>query len=326
MAWVDVGSSRYRAASDRAAAIQQGEGGRGACSTPFIRSTVRVFAKRWPRKSPRKSGGPNCSSRLIPAMNRRRRASRVAEADGFIASCREKYGLADFRPDVHSAGGRGAGAAFRADRQDRRAQWAEEFVDGHERRLRDCDPVRRYPCPRRLGDFRAPLSTGASLRCYEPRGGSAARIRAPRDRVELVATHPITISVSGPSRCNSRSIDAFVIEMHPAVGEKFSRARCRNTALPRPAMRGECVVIDLDNEIIEMVVAREPIAALRAIQPHRLVVMATGGIFAPGVFGPDRANREKCVRPRMAVGAPPQPAVAGTCLSGSRHRLPACWP
>jgi hypothetical protein len=31
----------------------------------------------------------------------------------------------------------------------------------------------------------------------------------------------------------------FVIDTHPAVGPKFSRAKCRNTALPRPAMRGE---------------------------------------------------------------------------------------
>jgi hypothetical protein len=30
----------------------------------------------------------------------------------------------------------------------------------------------------------------------------------------------------------------FVIETQPAVAEKFVRARCRNTALPRPAIRG----------------------------------------------------------------------------------------
>ena len=31
----------------------------------------------------------------------------------------------------------------------------------------------------------------------------------------------------------------FVIETHPAVGPKLSRAKCKNTALPRPATRGE---------------------------------------------------------------------------------------
>ena len=79
------------------------------------------------------------------------------EADAFIASCRDKYGLIDFRPDVHPAGRRGAGAAFRVDGQDRRAQRAEKSVDGHERRFRDRDPVRRHTCARGLGDFWAPL-------------------------------------------------------------------------------------------------------------------------------------------------------------------------
>ena len=71
-------------------------------------------------------------------------------------------------------------------------------------------------------------------------------------------------------------------------------------------MRGWRVVVDLDNEIIEMIVAHQPVAAVLAIQPHRLIVMAARGIFAPGVFGPDGANRQKGAGPRMAVGAPPQ--------------------
>jgi hypothetical protein len=66
------------------------------------------------------------------------------------------------------------------------------------------------------------------------------------------------------------------------------------------------VVIDLDNEIVEAVVAREPIAAAISVEPHRLVVMAAPGIFAPGVLPADGANRQKCPRPRVAVGAPPQ--------------------
>src|SRR6266852_2284823 len=48
-----------------------------------------------------------------------------SEADAFIASCRDN----------------------------RRAQRLKEFVDGHERGLRDRDPVRRHPCPRWLRDF-----------------------------------------------------------------------------------------------------------------------------------------------------------------------------
>lgn len=65
-------------------------------------------------------------------------------------------------------------------------------------------------------------------------------------------------------------------------------------------------MIDLDDKIVEMIVAPEPVAALAAIPPHRLIVMAALRIFAPGVVGPDRANRQERPRPRMAVGAPPQ--------------------
>ena len=65
-------------------------------------------------------------------------------------------------------------------------------------------------------------------------------------------------------------------------------------------------MIDLDDKIVEMIVALEPVSALTAIPPHRLIVMAALRIFAPGVVGPDGANRQERGRPRMAVGAPPQ--------------------
>jgi hypothetical protein len=66
------------------------------------------------------------------------------------------------------------------------------------------------------------------------------------------------------------------------------------------------VVIDLDDKIVEMIVALESVTALVTIPPHRLIVMAALRIFAPGVVGPDGANRQESTRPRMAVGAPPQ--------------------
>ena len=100
------------------------------------------------------------------------------------------------------------------------------------------------------------------------------------------------------------------------------------------------VVIDLDDEIVEMIIALEPVTAMVAIPPHRLIVMAAPRIFAPGVFGPDGANRQERTRPRMAVGAPPQlpgpedapwgAAIAFTLVGPdagaperNRHRLPA---
>src|SRR5712664_2361437 len=50
------------------------------------------------------------------------------------------------------------------------------------------------------------------------------------------------------------------------------------------------VVIDLDNEIIEVVVARESIGAATGLEPYRLVVMAALRIFAPDVRGPNSAD------------------------------------
>src|SRR5258707_1441560 len=65
------------------------------------------------------------------------------------------------------------------------------------------------------------------------------------------------------------------------------------------------VVIDLDDEIVEMIIALEQVTTMVAIPPHRLIVMSALRIFAPGVVGPDGANRQESARPRMAVGAPP---------------------
>src|SRR5260370_36933516 len=75
-------------------------------------------------------------------------------------------------------------------------------------------------------------------------------------------------------------------------------------AAPGDARRA--VMIDLDDKIVEMIVALEPVSALAAISPHRLIVMAALRIFTPGVVGPDGANRQERTRPRMAVDAPPQ--------------------
>ena len=61
-------------------------------------------------------------------------------------------------------------------------------------------------------------------------------------------------------------------------------------------------MVDLDNEIIEVIVTREPIAAMIAVQPNRLVVVTVARIFAPGVLGADGANRQKRAWSRMTIG------------------------
>src|ERR1039457_6389047 len=75
------------------------------------------------------------------------------------------------------------------------------------------------------------------------RAGSVTQPRSDFGRALFLISrngvHPITILVSGPSRRSNRSMADFVIETHPAVGPKLSRTKCRNTALPRPAMHGE---------------------------------------------------------------------------------------
>jgi hypothetical protein len=71
---------------------------------------------------------------------------------------------------------------------------------------------------------------------------------------------------------------------------------------------GTRVVVDLDDEVIEMVVAPEPVAARIAGAPDRLILMPVGRVLAPGVGWRDGANGQVRARPHVAVGAPPQPA------------------
>lgn len=66
------------------------------------------------------------------------------------------------------------------------------------------------------------------------------------------------------------------------------------------------VVIDLDNEIVEMIVAPEPVAGLIRPAPERSVVAPIRRVLAPGIVLPDRSDRKHRFRPRRAVGPPPQ--------------------
>ena len=120
------------------------------------------------------------------------------------------------------------------------------------------------------------------------------------------------ILVCGPIRRNSRSIEDFVIETQPAVGAKIAARQMQEhrAAAAGDARRG--VVIDLDDEIVEMIIARQPVAALTAAEPHRLVVMTVMRVFAPGVFGPDRRG------PAGTSGAADGGRRATTIAAGGR--------
>ena len=76
------------------------------------------------------------------------------DADAFIASCREKYGLPISGlmciPPVNDA----PAPHFALTAKIAARNGLEESVDGHERGFCDRHPVRRHPCAHRLGDFR----------------------------------------------------------------------------------------------------------------------------------------------------------------------------
>ena len=65
-------------------------------------------------------------------------------------------------------------------------------------------------------------------------------------------------------------------------------------------------MVDLDDEVVEMILARQPVAGLVAAETDGLVVVAIVRVLAPGVLGPNRARRQQGLWPLMAVRTPPQ--------------------
>lgn len=66
------------------------------------------------------------------------------------------------------------------------------------------------------------------------------------------------------------------------------------------------IVVKLDDEIIEMIVARKTVARGAGREADVPVVAPVGRVFAPSVLGADAADGEQGPRPRPAIGAPPQ--------------------
>ena len=77
------------------------------------------------------------------------------ETDALVAACRDDFGLQGARPDVHSADGRRAVAAFRAAARDRPPQRPDRIEHGDERRLRRGGALRRDACAHRHRHLRA---------------------------------------------------------------------------------------------------------------------------------------------------------------------------
>jgi hypothetical protein len=66
------------------------------------------------------------------------------------------------------------------------------------------------------------------------------------------------------------------------------------------------VVVDLDNEVVEMVIAPEPVAGLVGPAAERTVVAPFSGVLAPGIVGPDRPDWKLRPRARVSVCPPPE--------------------
>src|ERR1700733_3749160 len=113
-----------------------------------------------------------------------------------------------------------------------------------------------------------------------------------------------------------------LLHRNASGGRRKIRARQmkehRTAAPDNPGLR---VVIDLDDEIVEMIVAPQSITAVIMAERARPVVVAAGRVFTPGVPGADGANRQKGVRSRRTVGAPPQSQWPESPLWGSAVAL-----
>ncbi len=66
------------------------------------------------------------------------------------------------------------------------------------------------------------------------------------------------------------------------------------------------VVVNLDNEIVQVVVAPEAIAAAIAPEFYVLIVVPVGGVLAPRILRTDRADRQEGPWSRVTVCAPPE--------------------
>ena len=66
------------------------------------------------------------------------------------------------------------------------------------------------------------------------------------------------------------------------------------------------VVVELDDVVVEMIGAREPVAFAFLRDMDRLIIVPVVGVLAPAVAETDSPCRQKSARARPAVSAPPQ--------------------
>lgn len=90
-------------------------------------------------------------------------------------------------------------------------------------------------------------------------------------------------------------------------GRKSRTGKMKKDSAAAPGDARRCVVIDLDDEIVEMVVARQSVDTAGIVQLDWPVVMTVVWIFAPAVVRVNRPNGQSGRGPDVPVSSPPQP-------------------
>ena len=213
------------------------------------------------------------------------------------------------RPDGDPAGGRGAVAALRAARQDRRAQRPRGAQHGHERRLRDRRPVRRDPRAGRQRAVRPARAEGAGrsglvghLLVERLRLARRAAPRAEREhphdahalavgeRQHVARTHPVV------RLDDQEPVDA---DLAPGRVLRRQRAGLEEARLPEPAVEAQAV------------------AARR--RPRRVIRRRRGGRAARRTAR--LLTTARAGRGRAPPGAPLAPEVALLAVALETQRL-----
>lgn len=101
-----------------------------------------------------------------------------------------------------------------------------------------------------------------------------------------------------------------------AIARHMDEYRAATAGNPRPV-----IVIDFDYEIVQAVLAPQPVARFTWAAPDRTVVSPISRILAPGVGRSNGADREGGPGPGDSVRPPPQPLEPESAPRGSAVTL-----
>ena len=328
--------SRRRAPSRSARCNRTRPRTRWRSSTRSTPSTGPRSPRRWRRRSPRPGRRPRLLVQVNTGEEPQKGGVLPADADAFLAACRERYGL----PSRASCASRRSRIRprriSRCCTRSRERNGLAPPLHGHERRFRGRDPARRDPCAGRQRDLRGaaggqperarPLGTAHGWDDASPRASPDDLDPRPRpDPLQQPPDHR-----AGPPRRSPRS------------ASKPGRARWRKMALPRPRHDRAAVPGDVDDQVVEVVVAPHRLVARRAGERDGAVVAAVPRVVAPAVraagsagaagrsAGADRGRRGR----RPGAGESGRPArrrrpraSRGRCRTARARRAgPGCRP